>query len=506
MKALCSLIIVIIFFPIHTSAQEDDVTMFVEFGGTAHGGRHTPLWHNSLQHGLSSIDNNAHLRFGSQWRDSINKDWMLTIGLDVAFVSRKQSEIILQQAYADLAWRCLGLSIGSKEMSSRFFNNDLSSGDLVWSGNARPIPQVQVGIFNYIPVLRSSWASVRGEMAYGWWTDGNYLDEMAKYDSPNIEPVRWYTRNIKYHRKEFAFRFGKSTAPWQLDVAYRMDNQFGGYMMYHPNRTWFPTDFDLGNGLKNYWKAFLPQKSGSAEDGLRGEKIAAEGNFLGSELFKFTYKFPQYRLSAYMQNFFDDFSGMGKMNGLDGLWGLEYHSNNKKALLRAAVLEYYQTTDQSGPLHGSDASDGEKTHGADDYYNHSLYQGWTHWGQGMANPLIPSPVYFSDQIVYSNWSRGDDSYRGYMGFPYNRVKAIHVGFQGDLTLNWAYRLKFSKSRTWGTPFSPALEPLDNLSAFFEISCAPLRWWGMQVATSVAFDQGDIYGDNIGAQIKVRKLF
>jgi hypothetical protein len=207
-----------------------------------------------------------------------------------------------------------------------------------------------------------------------------------------------------------------------------------------------------------------------------------------------------------MQNYFDDFSGMGKLNGLDGLWGIEYHNTRKFAPLRAALLEYYQTTNQSGPLHGSDAPDGQKTGGSDDYYNNALYQGWTHWGQGIANPLIASPNYFADQTVQGIRSRGDGHYIGYMGFPYNRIRAIHAGLQGDLTPNWAYRIRLTKSRTWGTPFAPTLTPLDNLSALFEISCAPLRFWGLQIAASVAFDQGEIYGDNIGTQVKLRKHF
>ena len=69
-----------------------------------------------------------------------------------------------------------------------------------------------------------------------------------------------------------------------------------------------------------------------------------------------------------MENFYDDFSGMGKFNGWDGLWGIEYKKKDNQ-LISGLVLEYFQSTNQSGPMHGLDDSEVKKTGGADDYYN-----------------------------------------------------------------------------------------------------------------------------------------
>lgn len=493
--------------PLAGIAQKKEFASFAEIGTTLHGGDHTPLWQNALQHGLSSVDNNGYLRAGVFVSDSLGHGWTWASGLDLAGTVGMDAHFFVQQAYADLSWGCLDLSVGSKELTSRLLNPELSSGDLVWSGNARPIPQVRIGIFDYTPVFSSSWLAIRGEIAYGWWTDANYLETASTAHLPEGEPPRWYTKKIKYHHKEFNLRIGKPAARWELEVAYRLDNQFGGYIMHHPNKTWFPNEMDLGNGLKNYWNAFIPGK-GDGGGGLEGEKIAREGNFLGSEMFRLNYKGNGYRLSAYMQNFFDDFSGMGKLNGFDGLWGLEYASSNPRSFLKGVLFEYYQTTHQSGSLHGSDAADGEKTGGADDYYNNYLYQGWTHWGQGMANPLIPSPAYFSDQIVRSIWGVAslDSPDTGYMGFPYNRVRAFHVGAYGCIAPRWDYRVKCSVSRTWGTPFCPTLEPLDNCSGFVEARYRPSFCRDMQIVSSLSFDSGEIYGDNFGWQLKIRKAF
>lgn len=480
------------FFPICLGAQEKGLHEFVEIGTTLHSGDNTPLWQNALQHGLSSLGNNGYVRGAVSYRDTLGRHWSWAAGIDLAACVGMDAAFVVQQAYADLAWKCFDLSVGSKELSSPFLNPELSSGGLVWSGNARPIPQVRAGIFDYIPVFRSSWFFIRGELSYGWWTDSRYLADVS-------EGIRWYTEKIKYHHKEVDFRFGKKDGAWQFDAAYRLDTQFGGYIKNHPSQEWYPDGLDLGNGLKDYWKAFIPGK-GDGGEGLEGERIARQGNFLGSEFLRLMYKAKKYRLSVYLENFFDDFSGMGKLNGFDGLWGLEYESAAPRALLKGLVFEYYQTTDQSGPLHGSDAEGAGKTGGADDYYNNYLYQGWTHWGQAMGNPLIPSPIYFTDEVVQSIWGKG------YMGFPYNRVRAFFLGLHGDLAPGWRYRLKCSASRTWGTPLSPILEPLDNVSGFIEAQYTPAFWPGVRIVSSISFDSGEIYGDNFGWQLKVRKSF
>ena len=52
-----------------------------------------------------------------------------------------------------LKYRCLGVSVGSKEKHSEFNNPLLSSAGIDIFGNARPIPQVRIGIPD-IPLFR----------------------------------------------------------------------------------------------------------------------------------------------------------------------------------------------------------------------------------------------------------------------------------------------------------------------------------------------------------------
>lgn len=452
-------------------AAQSSFKSFTEFGTTVHSGDHTPLWQVSNQHGLSSLNNNAYLRGGTFYKDSC-KNWKYAAGIDLAVATGFTSKFVVQQAYADIHYKWLGLSVGSKEINSELLNQQLSSGGLTWSGNARPIPQVKVGILEYTRL--NSWAQVKAEFSYGRWTDNNY-------QKGKVGEGYWYTKDILYHHKSFFFRLGKPASHWQFDLGMSLDAQFGGYKNGGMDAG------DLGNKLKDFWEVFIPQ--GGGETGPEGQKYF-QGNLMGSEHLKLTYKKEGNSLSVYLENYYDDFSGMGKLNGFDGLWGIEYKSKNRQAI-NGLVLEYYQTFNQSGPLHGLDNSIVQKTGGADDYYNNDWYPGWVHWGMTMANPLIASPIYNKD---------------GDMTFKYNRIKACHIGWSGDIMEDLSYRAKMSYNKTWGTPFKPTVEILENFSAFAELNYLPHQLKGWNFSLSGAFDTGDIYGDNLGLQLKVRKQF
>lgn len=461
------------------------VSSFVEYGASIHGGDHTPLWQASMQQGLSSIDNNTYVRGNVTYRYSLGNNWKINSALDLVSASGMTSHFIVQQAYLLVKRSAFELLLGSKESNSNLLDQNLTSGGLVWSGNARPIPQIKFGIPEFTPLTSNLF--FKGEISFGWWTDGRYLSNLTAGTDAE------YTKDIRYHHKSFYFRVGKPDAKFNFIFGMCLDDQFGGIRYDASN----PTGLNLGNSLKYYLKALIPQHGDSKDGELIGEDIQYEGNLLGSEHLKLNYQNKSATIGLYLENYFDDFSGMGKLNGFDGLWGIEYHSK-KRRVISGVVLEYYQTTNQSGPLHGVDNSAAKKTGGADDYYNNYLYQGWQHWGMTIANPLIASPIYFYDRInKYSNYD---------LGSPYNRVKAFHLGIDGNISESVAYRAKISYNKTWGTPFVPTVNILENFSAFTEMSYIPKRTPSWIFSASVAMDRGKIYGDNVGLQLKIKKRF
>ena len=128
-------------------AQE--LNTFAEYGATIHTGKYTPLWQNSNQHGLSSIDNNTYIRGGAFYKNKV-RSWKLEGGIDLAVAVGLTSTFIVQQAYVDIRYKWIGLWAGNRELNSPLLNQQLSSGGLTWSGNARPIPQIAIGILDYV--------------------------------------------------------------------------------------------------------------------------------------------------------------------------------------------------------------------------------------------------------------------------------------------------------------------------------------------------------------------
>lgn len=465
---------------IGSNTLKAQISSFAEYGATVHTGDHTPLWQVSNQQGLGSIYNNTYIRGGVGYKHQWGK-WKFEEKLDMVAAMgqnfKSNKDIFVQQAYVDVRYKWLQLFAGSREKGAPLLNNELSSGDMTWSGNARPIPQILAGIPDYLYILPR--LAIKGEISYGWFTDNNY--QKAK-----VGAGQWYTKSIKYHHKEGFIRIGVPEGKWQLDIGMTLDTQFGGYQIWGNGES-----TDLGNGWKDYFRVFIP--GAGSEDSPANDREFYQGNFLGSEQIRLTHRNSDFSISAYLCNHFDDFSAMGKQNGWDGLWGIELKFNKFKPI-DALVMEYLQTTNMSGPLHGlHEPEEGpvHKTGGSDNYYNNGLYPGWAHWGMMIANPLILSPIYNTD---------------GSMSFKLNRVKALHLGWSGEISPEWRYIAKISHNRTWGTPGTPTLDILENFSAYASFYYAPKKLKGWDFNASLAMDMGDIYGDNFGFQLKIHKTF
>lgn len=455
--------------------KERKLNPFVEYGATVHTGDNTPLWQVSNLQGLASLDNSTYIRGGVFYHDQWGK-WTVSGGLDLVAAAGFNSGI--QQAYADFRYKWLGIFVGSKEMTAPLINSRLSSGELTWSGNSKPIPQIMIGIPEYLYLLPR--LAIKGEISYGWFTDSNWME-----DHTHLAAGGWYTKNIKYHHKEGFVRIGVPGGKWQLDFGMTLDTQFGGQMVTASGVT------DLGNSLKDYFRIFIPGSAG--EDKPVNDALFYQGNFVGTEQIRGTYRGKEVAVSLYLDNYFEDFSAMGKQNGWDGLWGLELKFKRFRPI-NNIVLEYLQTTNQSGPLHGlHEPEEGpvHKTGGSDNYYNNGLYPGWAHWGMANGNPLLRAPIYNEN---------------GTLSFKYNRVKAVHLGWSGEISDEWEYMAKLTMNRTWGTHGAPTLDILENFSAYAAFLYKPVKLKTWAFHASLGLDTGDIYGDNFGFQLKVRKTF
>ncbi len=466
---------------------------------------HTPLWLNANKYGLSSLSAaNGYVR-GSVIRplsaDSARR-WGIGYGLDVAVPLHYTSQVVVQQAFAEVRWLHGVLSVGAIQRPMEMKNQTLSSGAQTLGINARPVPQVRLALPEYwtVPLTRG-WLHFKGHIAYGRMTDDSWQHDFTARKSK-------YADHVLYHSKAGYLRIGREYHPLSLEMGLEMVTLFGGDPWVQRSDGTMG-HVSTGKGLKNYWYAFLPGGSDATDGSYRN----SEGDLVGSWLLRLSYDADLWRLSLYGDHFFEDhsqmffldYNGYGsgeewqqrKRNryyvyGLkDMMLGAEFNLKYG-TWLRNVVFEYIYTKYQSGPYnHDHTKNISDHMAGMDDYYNHSVYTGYQHWGQVMGNPLYRSPIYNTDASIWVSD---------------NRFVAFHLGIDGQPTSRLGYRLLGTWQKGWGTYDEPFTKAHHNISFLAEATYALPKRWTVKAAYAMDFGSREMLGHNAGLQLTVGKTF
>ena len=294
-----------------------------------------------------------------------------------------------------------------------------------------------------------------------------------------------YTKETLFHSKAAFLKVENlQKSPVSVELGIEMAAQFGGDC-YYPDGTVLRTP----DSWKDFFRIFFPSNgdSGASES----DQINILGNHVGSYSAAVGYHFPTWKIKAYWEHFFEDRSGMTLTYGMwrDCLAGLEV-TLPENPFVKTIVGEFLYTKHQSGAFHyfATPAIDHSFT-GADNYYNNSQYAGWEHWGQGIGNPLVTSPIYNKD---------------GNLAFESNRVKGFHIGLNGSPTPEIDYRILVSVAKHWGTYGSPYRNIRRNQNGLLEVTYKPeqIRGWSFTLAGAV--DGGNMLGESWGGMLTIRK--
>lgn len=499
---------------------------YAQMNVIATDGEYAPFWFTANRNAISSVNKmNGYARYGMGYKGTFgkNKNFHYDITADIVAGYDQQNVFMVQQAYADIGWKWIKLSIGSKERYSegeyfmnntqskvgkgahpRFPNlhsynfNNLGSGGLTYSGNSRPIPQIRIEIPEFIAVPGTKeWLKVRAHLAYGMFTDGNYQEEFTRNN-----PKTHYAHNILYHSKAAFIMIGKPKRfPLTFDGGLEMHTQFGGDIYTHGGGK----KLSMPHEPMDFVKAFIPLSGG--EDTPVVEQTNISGNQIGSWHAAFTFhsRFADIRL--YGEHLFEDFSQLffieyqqnkeGKRKIIYYPWrdikiGLNIcNKSDFLPFISNIRYEYLTTRDQSGALyHDPSENFNEQMDGCDNYYNHGIYPGWHHWGMGIGNPLVISPEYNSN---------GNTQFRS------NRLVAHNIGINGYIGyLPLSYRFNYTYTENWGTYQNPFQNKKYTTSILAEISYIPRNnhWIG---TISFGYDKSGMIGDNYGIMFTLTHL-
>ena len=429
-------------------------------------------------HVLSTRPNTAYLRGAVNVEHAFSKDLSLSGAVDIIGSVHADHKVYLQQAYLNLQWKGFFLEAGSREHRQVVRDDLLSTGSFVKGTNAKPIPQVHFGTNDFWTVpYTKGWLQVIFDFGYGKFMDSGYREDQFVEHDVN----KTYAKDIWYHQKHLYLR-SNPEKPVFITVGIEHAVQFGGTKYFRDPKKQ-PSEKPLN--LKSFWKVILPGgdsqyfENNAMEDWVWGNHVGVMTAQIGWNINK------DYQVQVYLDNPFEDGSGIRKVNGWDGLWGMQYTNKAEgRQYVRGAVLEYFQSTNQSGPLHWDSGDYPEPIRhqitdlvtGKDEYYNHSFYGSYAHYGMTPGNPLIPSPIYNKD---------------GYSAFHDNRVKAWNLGINGEITDHLSYLVKGSYREGWGTYDVPLAIRHHSFDALLQGIYQTGPW---QFSAAYAFDKGNILGD------------
>lgn len=490
MRILSFLILSVLTVAPHCLLHAQEV--FVEASGIAGGGEFAPLWLTANRNGAASpYVNSAYERAGINGSAQLDSAMQLKLdyGLDMMLRQNAQSGFIVHEAYASVSYKKLHLLVGQKEHTLDFRNDRLSSGGLGYGINAQPIPMVKLDVDYFSMPGTKHWLKVAGRVGYGKTTDG-------KWQEGWIADGNRYTSNTLYCERALILKIGREeTFPLTLEGSLQMMTQFGGTSYNVTGRNHHdlvpivhPENFNA------FWHAIWPMGSSDATDGNISNSA---GNTVGSYIFSLKWRgnkddVPenQWYANAYFERMFEDQSMLTVQYGIyDHLVGLEF-GLKKNPYVSHIVIEHISSKDQAGPVyHDKSPNMPESYTGKDNYYNHNLYTGWQHWGVGMGNPLFLPPICNSDHTIR---------------FKDNRLRALHIGLDGNPTEDLSWRIMASFTRNWGTYSIPYPDVVNQQYYLAELSYRPQCLPGWSGTLDLGLDHGKLMDSKSAVSLTLRK--
>ncbi len=417
----------------------------VEFFSGASSEGEMPFWLHANRWGVIDRESaQAGLLLNYSGDISIYKDIRAGCGIRALGRISENETAGLNEGYVSLSWRQAELKAGRSRETIGETQEKLSTGSMIASGNAVPIPKVELGLKDYMPVPFSyEVVNIRGMISHGWLGDNRYIKDA------------WL------HEKNL---YLKLKSPFGLSL-------YGGVIH---DVIWAGTTADgedLPDTWDDYYRIFFNENGGG--DAPANDRVFRLGDSKGLWDMGILYSINGLTFRIYYQHFFEDKTSMEFRNRYDGLWGLGFIINKKK-IISEALFEFLYTKFKSGdigPISGWGL-------GNDNYYYNEIYRsGWTYKGRVIGNPFIV----LNDEGTIIN----------------NRAIVYHAGICGYLTEDIEYRMLNSFSINYGTYLVPFENKRHQNSFLLELNFKNIYSGLFDIFTGFGFDTGELYEDNYG---------
>ncbi|MFC5413016.1 capsule assembly Wzi family protein [Larkinella bovis] len=468
------------YFP-KTTRYDLQVGTYVSTGGR------TPFWLRANQYGIVPATTPAGtLRFGlsSDYGKPVQDsgiihqkkiDW--GYGVEVVGNVAHNPKILLPEAYVKARYGGIEFYAGRRRMVYGITDTTLTSGSFAWSGNALPLPVIQLGTHGFVPIpLTNHFLAINAFYNHGWFGNNGRI-----------------VRNSYLHQKALYGRLGKPGSRLKLYAGINHQVQWGGYSdQISPD---FTVNGHLPTGFRNYWFVVTSHRNPNKIDTtLPTFEENRVGNHLGTVDLALEANLGSLSLLLYRQSIYDDGSLFYLTNIRDGLQGLRLkNQRSERAFFSISefLAEFLYTKNQGGP---NFLIFDPSRRGRDNYFNHSQYlDGWIYNGRTIGSPFMTPGTDIRARLPNGAIAN-------------NRVSLLHFGMSGRLgRVEWLGKLSLSDNiGTYGEPF-PKIR--NQWSTLFSLT-APVQMGGMgEFLLNAAFanDYGGLYTDSVGGYLGIRKV-
>ena len=465
----------------------------VEAGSYLSTSASNPFWLRSNQYGevpLESQGITVRLQAKKEYKTFVQgkkgKDkFSYGYGARAVFNAGTHNQLLLSELYGKVRYGAFEFYAGRRKEAIGLFDSTLSAGSYSWSGNALPMPKIQISLPNFTPILKNGLIAVKGNYAHGWFGSADSIE------------------NYFLHQKSLYIRIGKPSWRFKFIGGFNHQVQWGGTLRYVRYDTGVKKT-RYGSDLESYWyvittKSLYPQGenpqvlqvpivdgTATAEGGNR------VGNHLGTLDIGLEYEDDKNQWLFYRQSIYEDGSLFYLVNISDGLTGVSVRTKNVTSGVLRVVLEYLQTSNQGGSISNSRTSN-VYLGGYEDYFNNGRYiDGWTYRGQTIGTPFI-MPLRYTTNLT-QNLANNPNSIVN------NRVNAVSLGVMSrikrvDLTT------RLSVSHNMGN-YSVPLN-VNQVSVQQQITF-PVK--NYTLTTIVAYDNAGVLRQNLGLSALVKRTF
>ena len=471
-------------FPAH-SQQRTAIRGEVELGSVLSSTSTTPFWLRTNQYGIVPTQAPAGIFQAAIWKsyrqpDSVNHrnfDWGFKLNPVLTYDRYNKVKFLWPEGHVKVRYKAIELYIGRRREVTGLGDTTLSSGFYAVSGNALPIPKLQISTVGYAPIhFTHDFLAINAGFAHGWF---------------NVP----YIQDIRLHQKHLYLRFGKPASNVKIYAGLNHQVQWAGHADYLKSRPdiadngYFPSDWRF---YKYVVLSYTPSNWNTIA-GYTSFDSYRVGNSVGSIDFGAEFMYRGKKFLAYYQHAYEDVSGILFQNVPDGLWGISCTMQPKKTAsfqLTRLLLEFLTTKDQSG---NTFYIPGSTYQGVDNYYNHGQYaEGWSYFDHTLGTPFI-APWLNLDLPFNSNGQY----------FPNNRVNMWHVGLQGAYK-KATFTLRTSYSQNFGTYNFPFPYSLGQFSGLLSAHIPVSQRHKMAITTKIAVDNGSLYKNAVGGYIGLKK--